>query len=58
MREQITKRMAEPPPAIASLSDKDQRALRDILKRALESAPDADLPEDAAVLPAGAAAAK
>jgi len=37
MRKQITKRMAEPPPAIASLSAKDQQALRDILKRALES---------------------
>ena len=29
--------MAEPPPAIASLSEKDQKALRDILQRALES---------------------
>jgi DNA-binding MarR family transcriptional regulator len=37
MREQITKRMAEPPPAIASLSAKDQRMLRDVLKRALEN---------------------
>src|SRR5919109_5317063 len=45
MKVEITKRMAEPPPAIASLSEKDQMALRDILKRALESAPDADLPE-------------
>jgi DNA-binding MarR family transcriptional regulator len=45
MRTQITKRMAEPPPAIASLSEKDQRALRDILKRALENVPDADVPE-------------
>jgi DNA-binding MarR family transcriptional regulator len=45
MRSEITKRMAEPPPAIASLSEKDQRALRDILQRALESTPDADLPE-------------
>jgi DNA-binding MarR family transcriptional regulator len=37
MRTEITKRMAEPPPPIASLSEKDQRALRDILKRATES---------------------
>ncbi|HSD24037.1 MAG TPA: MarR family transcriptional regulator [Solirubrobacterales bacterium] len=53
MRSEITKRMAEPPPAIASLSEKDQRALRDILQRALESAPDADLPEVAAPTGAG-----
>ena len=37
MRVEITKRMAEPPPPIASLSEKDQRALRDILKRAVEN---------------------
>ncbi len=37
MRIEITKRMAEPPPPIASLSEKDQRALRDILQRAVES---------------------
>jgi DNA-binding MarR family transcriptional regulator len=37
MREQITQRMAEPPPAIASLSQKDQRTLRDLLQRALEN---------------------
>jgi DNA-binding MarR family transcriptional regulator len=51
MRKQITKRMAEPPPPIASLSDRDQRALRDILKRALESAPDSageDVPQTVA----------
>ncbi|MFL5908567.1 MAG: MarR family winged helix-turn-helix transcriptional regulator [Solirubrobacterales bacterium] len=36
MRVEITKRMAEPPAAIASLSQKDQRALRAILKRAVE----------------------
>jgi DNA-binding MarR family transcriptional regulator len=35
LRVEVTKRMAEPPPAIASLSEKDQRALRDILERAL-----------------------
>jgi MarR family transcriptional regulator, organic hydroperoxide resistance regulator len=40
MRAEITKRMAEPPPPIAALSEEDQRALRDILKRALESASD------------------
>jgi DNA-binding MarR family transcriptional regulator len=36
MRVEITKRMADPPPPIASLSERDQRALRDILKRAVE----------------------
>jgi MarR family transcriptional regulator, organic hydroperoxide resistance regulator len=35
MRLEITKRMAEPPAPIASLSEKDQRALRDILQRAV-----------------------
>jgi DNA-binding MarR family transcriptional regulator len=48
MRSEITKRMAEPPPAIASLSVKDQKALRDILKRALASVPEEDVPEVAA----------
>jgi MarR family transcriptional regulator, organic hydroperoxide resistance regulator len=43
MRTEITKRMAEPPPPIASLSEKDQRALRDILKRAVDGAPNATL---------------
>src|SRR3954447_10046374 len=42
VRVEITKRMAEPPPPIASLSEKDQRALRDILKRAVEGITDAD----------------
>ena len=37
VRAEITKRMAQPPPPIASLSEKDQRALRDILERAVES---------------------
>jgi len=37
MRGEITKRMAQPPAPIASLSEKDQRELRDILKRAVES---------------------
>jgi MarR family transcriptional regulator, organic hydroperoxide resistance regulator len=36
LRAEITKRLAEPPPEIASLSEKDQRALRDILRRAIE----------------------
>jgi DNA-binding MarR family transcriptional regulator len=36
VRTEITKRLAEPPPPIADLSEKDQRALRDILRRALE----------------------
>jgi MarR family transcriptional regulator, organic hydroperoxide resistance regulator len=36
MRIEITKRMAEPPPPIAALSEKDQIALRDILRRALD----------------------
>ena len=40
MRVEITKRMAEPPPPIASLSEKDQRQLRDILKRAVENITD------------------
>ncbi|MGA8217317.1 MAG: MarR family transcriptional regulator [Solirubrobacterales bacterium] len=42
MRAEITKRMTEPPPPIASLSDQDQRALRDILKRAVENISDAE----------------
>jgi len=42
MRKEITKRMAQPPAPIASLSDKDQRELRDILKRAVESISDED----------------
>lgn len=54
MRTELTKRMAEPPPAIASLSGKDQRALRDILKRALENTSDAEAAE---VKPSEAAAA-
>ena len=36
LREKINERLAEPPPAIASLSREDQRALRDILGRALQ----------------------
>lgn len=45
VRIEITKRMAEPPPPIASLSDQDQRRLRDILKRAVESVSDAEAAE-------------
>jgi DNA-binding MarR family transcriptional regulator len=56
MRSEITKRMAEPPPPIASLSEKDQKVLRDILKRALENAPEADVAEVAAAAGAGAGA--
>lgn len=37
VRQEITKRLAEPPPAIAGLAEKDQIALRDILRRAIES---------------------
>jgi DNA-binding MarR family transcriptional regulator len=49
VRAEITKRMAEPPPPIASLSEKDQRALRDILKRAVKDVTD----EEAAAALAG-----
>jgi MarR family transcriptional regulator, organic hydroperoxide resistance regulator len=45
IRGEITKRMAEPPPPIASLPEKDQRALRDILKRALENIPEDEAAE-------------
>src|SRR3954452_10372294 len=45
VRIEITKRMAEPPAPIASLSEKDQRALRDILKRALEDLSSTDVAE-------------
>jgi DNA-binding MarR family transcriptional regulator len=53
MRTEITKRMAEPPPPIAALSEKDQRALRDILKRAVQDITD----EEAAAALAGKAPA-
>jgi DNA-binding MarR family transcriptional regulator len=43
MRIEITKRMAEPPAPIASLSEKDQRALRDVLQRAVASLSEADV---------------
>src|SRR3954451_14974278 len=56
MRTEITKRMAEPPPPIATLSEKDQRALRDILQRAVESITDAEAAEAlAGKSPAGTA---
>jgi DNA-binding MarR family transcriptional regulator len=45
LRVEITKRMAEPPPPIASLSEKDQRALRDILKRAVEGISEPEVAE-------------
>jgi DNA-binding MarR family transcriptional regulator len=45
LRAEITKRMAEPPPPIASLSEKDQRALRDILKRAVEEVSEPEVAE-------------
>jgi MarR family transcriptional regulator, organic hydroperoxide resistance regulator len=48
LRKEITERMAEPPPPIASLSEKDQRALRDILQRAVASE---GLPRDTAATP-------
>jgi MarR family transcriptional regulator, organic hydroperoxide resistance regulator len=41
LREEITKRLAEPPPAIAALKLADQEALRDILRRAVDSVDDA-----------------
>jgi MarR family transcriptional regulator, organic hydroperoxide resistance regulator len=34
LRARIEKRLAEPPPAVTSLSSEDQRALRDVLRRA------------------------
>ena len=36
MRVEITKRMSEPPPPIASLPVTDQKALRDILRKAID----------------------
>jgi DNA-binding MarR family transcriptional regulator len=42
LRTEITKRLAEPPPEIASLVEADQVALRDILRRAMESEESAD----------------
>jgi MarR family transcriptional regulator, organic hydroperoxide resistance regulator len=45
MRVEITKRMADPPAPIASLSEKDQMTLRDILQRALGDLSEADATE-------------
>jgi MarR family transcriptional regulator, organic hydroperoxide resistance regulator len=39
LRLRITERLAEPPPFIAGLSEEDQIALRDILRRALDAEP-------------------
>jgi MarR family transcriptional regulator, organic hydroperoxide resistance regulator len=36
LRQEISERLGEPPPAIAGLSRDDQRTLRDILARAIE----------------------
>src|SRR5919204_6361604 len=36
LREEISRRLAEPPPAIAELEAADQRKLRDILKRVVD----------------------
>lgn len=38
VRDEIDRRLAEPPPEIASLPAADQRALRDILRRGLATA--------------------
>ena len=35
LREELSRRMADPPPALAKLTASDQKALRDILRRAL-----------------------
>jgi hypothetical protein len=35
VRQELERRMGEPPPGIAGLSRADQRALRDLLRRAL-----------------------
>jgi DNA-binding MarR family transcriptional regulator len=37
VRKEITKRLAVPPPQIAALSEADQKSLRDILRRAIET---------------------
>src|SRR3954463_8043349 len=56
MRVEIPKRMAEPPAPIASLSEKDQRALRDILQRAVEGLTSTDAAKSAISLRASAGA--
>ena len=40
LREELNKRMAEPPEPLSRLSKRDQRELREILSRALEAAED------------------
>jgi MarR family transcriptional regulator, organic hydroperoxide resistance regulator len=47
LRLEITKRMAEPPPPIAALSEEDQEALRDILQRAVAAQQEAEGKEEA-----------
>lgn len=42
VRHEITKLLAEPPPPIAALPEDDQRALRDILQRAIDADAAAD----------------
>ena len=37
VRVEITKRLAEPPPSIASLPTEDQKALRDLMRRAIDT---------------------
>jgi MarR family transcriptional regulator, organic hydroperoxide resistance regulator len=39
LRAKLTEKLAEPPPFIANLSEEDQTALRDILRRALDAEP-------------------
>jgi DNA-binding MarR family transcriptional regulator len=39
LRAKLTEKLAEPPPFIAELSEEDQIALRDILRRALDAEP-------------------
>jgi len=42
LREQVMELMSQPPDAIAALSEADQRALRDILARAVSNLPASD----------------
>jgi DNA-binding MarR family transcriptional regulator len=39
LRDELNRRLAEPPDAIANLSEADQRALRDVLRRAVGEEP-------------------
>jgi DNA-binding MarR family transcriptional regulator len=54
LRAKITVRLAEPPPFIANLSEKDQVALRDIMRRALEAVSEEELSPPPATSPAPA----